>query len=466
MIVKFHNRGVGRGSGPVEYLLGRDGQREGATLDRGNPAEVQALIDSSSYAKKYTSGVLSFSESDLDRETKDKLMDSFEKTLLPGLDKDQYSCLWVEHRDKGRLELNFVVPNVELQTGKRLQPYYDKADRPRVNAWKVGKNAELGLHDPDDPMNKRELVTPRSLPQSKQAAARAITDGLLSMAAGGEIRGRGDVVKALSGAGFEVVRQTKKSISIADPEGGRNIRLKGRIYEQDFRFGAELRAEIEAASERYRAESQERIRAARESHQRGFERKREENQRRYKRPERAPEPFGAQDMAMAPGHGRSGADSSLGRGLVAGRDDSRQLAGNQQAESRPGEAGSQDMGPRTERGRKGPIYSASEGLESGSGLERRRQASSETGEKLNDGARAAAIERIRAITERTREAAQRICRGLRELSLHVRVHEAGERRATPGSERLERAGRALGERVGRFEQQNRAKQEMSRGMSR
>ncbi|NMS58401.1 mobilization relaxase, partial [Vibrio parahaemolyticus] len=50
MIVKFHARGAGRGSGPVEYLLGKDRNRDGATLDRGDPDEIQALIDSSPYA--------------------------------------------------------------------------------------------------------------------------------------------------------------------------------------------------------------------------------------------------------------------------------------------------------------------------------------------------------------------------------------------------------------------------------
>ncbi|WP_213085254.1 relaxase/mobilization nuclease domain-containing protein, partial [Neisseria gonorrhoeae] len=45
-------------------------------------------------------------------------------------DKDQYNCLWVEHRDKGRLELNFVIPNIELLSGKRLQPYYYAAFPP------------------------------------------------------------------------------------------------------------------------------------------------------------------------------------------------------------------------------------------------------------------------------------------------------------------------------------------------
>lgn len=269
MIVKFHARGVGRGSGPVDYLLGPQRDREGATLDRGDPGLIEALIDSSPYAKKYTSGVLSFQEADLPREDKDKLMDSFERALLPGLDRDQYACLWVEHRDKERLELNFVIPNIELLSGKRLQPYFDRADRPRIDAWKVVVNAQLGLHDPDDPLNKRALMTPSNLPKAKQDAAQAITDGLLSLAAAGELADRGDVVATLKKHGFEVVRETRKSISIADPEGGRNIRLKGALYEQDFRAGQDLRRELEAAGERYRNEREERVRAARESYSRG-----------------------------------------------------------------------------------------------------------------------------------------------------------------------------------------------------
>jgi len=248
MIVKIHARGSGGGSGPVEYLLGKDADREGATLDRGNPKEIEELIDSSPYAKKYTSGVLSFAEADLDRETKDNLMSSFEKALLPGLDADQYSCLWVEHRDKGRLELNFVVPNIELQTGKRLQPYYHRADKPRINAWKVVVNGALDLHDPDNPKNKRELVTSRDLPIIKKDACEAITDGLLNLMDAGKIKNRDDIKNILKEQGFDIARETPKSISISDPEGGRNIRLKGHIYEQDFRFSEKLRGDITAVS--------------------------------------------------------------------------------------------------------------------------------------------------------------------------------------------------------------------------
>ncbi|WP_407234556.1 relaxase/mobilization nuclease domain-containing protein [Escherichia coli] len=149
MIVKFHPRGRGGGGGPVDYLLGKDRQRDGASVLQGKPDEVRELIDASPYAKKYTSGVLSFAEQDLPPGQREKLMASFERVLMPGLDKDQYSVLWVEHRDKGRLELNFLIPNTELLTGKRLQPYYDRADRPRIDAWQTIVNGRLGLHDPE-----------------------------------------------------------------------------------------------------------------------------------------------------------------------------------------------------------------------------------------------------------------------------------------------------------------------------
>ena len=110
---------------------------------RGDPEQTRELIDASSYAKTYTSGVLSFAGRLIQLTASDHL-DSFEKAPTPGLDADQYDCLWVEHRDKDRLELNFVIPNTELTTGRRLQPYYDRADRP---------NSLARLEDPNGTPN-------------------------------------------------------------------------------------------------------------------------------------------------------------------------------------------------------------------------------------------------------------------------------------------------------------------------
>ena len=288
MIIKIHSRGAGSGRGPVDYLLGKDRDREDARLDRGDPEQMIQLIDSTNFAQKYTSGVLSFAERDLDEHQKQQIMDSSERVLMPSMDKDQYSILWVQHQDKDRLELNFVVANVELQSGKRLQPYYDKADRPRLHAWKDLVNDHYKLHDPNDPLNKRELCTPNALPKHKQKASEIITDGLLSVAESGRIQNREDVIKTLESAGFEIARTTPKTISIKDPDGGKNIRLKGMIYEQDFRFGKELRADIERASERYRASRGDRVQEARATLDRLVERKRESNELRYPRAEQTP----------------------------------------------------------------------------------------------------------------------------------------------------------------------------------
>ena len=286
MIVKIHSRGAGSGSGPVDYLLGKDRQRSDARVLRGDAERTRELIDGCDFARAYTSGVLSFQEADIAEPEKARLMDEWEQTLMTGLDKDQYACLWVEHQDKGRLELNFVIPNIELQSGKRLQPYFDRADRPRVNAWQTLTNDRLGLRDPNDPIYRRPLTQASDLPRDKQQAAEKITAGLMNLMQQGVIRSRQDVVTQLESYGLTVARETKSSISIADPDGGRNIRLKGMIYERDFKFGEGLRGEIEAAGAGYRAEREARVREAGEVYQRGTAIKLAEHQQRYPRAER------------------------------------------------------------------------------------------------------------------------------------------------------------------------------------
>lgn len=442
MIVKFHARGAGRGAGPVEYLLGKNHDREGATLDRGDPFEIQALIDSSPYAKKYTSGVLSFQESDLDRQTKDKIMSSFEKALLPALEPDQYSCLWVEHRDKGRLELNFVIPNIELLTGKRLQPYFDKADRPRINAWKIGMNTSLKLHDPDDPMNKRELVTPRDLPPLKKEAASVITDSLLIQAKNGQLKNREDVISILDKSGFTVVRQTKKSISIADPDGGRNIRLKGMIYEQDFRFGTGLRKEIEGASQRYREQSEDRIQQAREIYRRGVEIKRAENTKRYPRPNQAHELVGDKKLVQSNRIGNHINNDIWHSNDVAGQENIRELSNDQKSEYRTENIGEIQYNNVFSRWSE-LSNSTQESSDNRNLYVGNQKPSNKLGEINHDGIRKTAIERIREFTTTTRNATQRLCEGLQNFKNDVRDYLKREQGLTQSSNNIKQSSESI-----------------------
>ena len=482
MIVKIHSRGAGSGSGPVDYLLGKDRQRDQATVLRGDPDRVCELIDSCDFARSYTSGVLSFQEPDIADSEKSRLMDEWEQTLMTGLDRDQYNCLWVEHRDKGRLELNFVIPNIELQSGKRLQPYFDRADRPRVNAWQTLTNDRLGLRDPNDPLNRRPMTQASDLPRDKQQAAEKITAGLMNLMQQGEIRSRQDVVKQLESYGLTVARETKNSISIADPDGGKNIRLKGMIYERDFKFGEGLRGEIEAAGAGYRAEREARVREAGNVYLRGLEIKLAEHQHRYPRTER---PTDGHSQIFPPERTgldipvRRAADHDTGRdNLVSGNGHHFPPGRNGQLQPATGEPESPERrGGSDLQGRK-----AEEHLHGGTAEEsawhrdihidirkhrvevHREITPSDTTEtpqhvfitedrQNHDRNGKAASERLRKLTDKLRTTAAGVAGQLQQLATHVRDYLTGAGAQRQGmseleqsAERFVRAGRTLEQR--------------------
>ena len=287
MIVKFLKRGNGSCKATMDYLLGKNRDREHATVLHGDPELTRQLADSLDFKNRYTVGVLSFEESDLENSIKQKIMADFEKSLLCGLDQDQYNITWIEHKDKGRLELNFVIPKIELSTGKAMNPYFDRVDRERVNAFKDLINAEYDLHDPNDPKNRQTHTVISNLPKDKKQLQEAITRYLLQEVNEGRANSRKDVLNALErDLGLSVARITSNSISIKDPtnENGRNIRLKGEIYADTFRFSQEYSAENERASRTYQADRINRISTTRTELERCVEAKRNFNNQRYNQP--------------------------------------------------------------------------------------------------------------------------------------------------------------------------------------
>ena len=298
MIVDFFRRGKGVSSGPLDYLLGKHRDREHATVLQGDVQEVAGLIDTSPYVKKYTAGCLSFYESDLEPEQKQKIMSEFEKCLFPGMSSDQYRVLWVEHRDKvneetgeSRLELNFLIPNVEVNSGKRLQPFYAAADLDRVEWFKQIINYDYNLHDPDDPANRQATKIAKSLPTSTKELKAALETEIALAIGEGMISDRPSLVQWLGDIGLEVTRQTPKAISIKHPDDAkaRPIRLTGAIYEQDFRHTGESTELTAAASASYRAAATERYRASCERYDKMLAAKSEYHQQRY-RPQQQRDP--------------------------------------------------------------------------------------------------------------------------------------------------------------------------------
>ena len=268
MIVDFFRHGSGLSKGCLDYLLGEDREREYSQVLSGDVELTAQLIDSSPFAKKYTSGCLSFYEHDLTEPDKQKIMQDFEQALFPGMDQSQYRVLWIEHQDKlneetgeRRLELNFLIPNVEILTGQRLQPYYDKADRSRIDLFKKITNYEYQLHDADDPLYRQAVTTAKNLPKTVNEIKETLDIEATRAVESGLITDRQSMKKWLLDLGLEVTRETKKSLSIKNPnddEKARPIRLTGAIYEQDFRLTETSQQLTIAASERYRREAEQR----------------------------------------------------------------------------------------------------------------------------------------------------------------------------------------------------------------
>ena len=306
MIVKFFTNGTGGSKGVFDYLLKDkeqpDGKRLGAEVLRGDIDNQALLIDSLDFKQKYTSGCLSFTETanQVSAEQKNALMDGFEQTIRAGLDVDRVSVSWIEHRDKGRLELNFVFANVDLEHGRVFQPYVHNVDKRRVNAWKDMQNIEHGFTDPNDPAKKRLMAQRDNLPRDIKDARQAITDGLKALVVEGVITNRDDVIQALKDGGFEIARETDKAISIKnpDPTAKRNIRLTGGLYERGFKFSREVQSEITAASEDYRARSTERYDAAKQLYDSEIKRKRDYHQTRHGKP-RLEQRAAARDVGQA-----------------------------------------------------------------------------------------------------------------------------------------------------------------------
>lgn len=292
MIVDFFRHGSGLSKGCLDYLLGedREREREHAQVLSGDVELTAQLIDSSPFAKKYTSGCLSFYEHDLSDQDKQKIMQNFEECLFSGLDKDQYQILWVQHQDKvnqdtgeTRLELNFVIPNVELSTGKRLQPFYAPVDLDRVDLFKQITNTEHSLYDPDDPEHRQLFLNKKNLPKDIKDFKAQLHQRVYRAVANGEVADRQELVQWLESNQINVTRQVKNSISIENPYEGakRPIRLEGEIYEQGFRATGEYRQEVQQRIEEYRGTTSERYRTNVTDYQRQLEHKSQYHSDRY-----------------------------------------------------------------------------------------------------------------------------------------------------------------------------------------
>ena len=161
-------------------------------------------------------------------------MESFEKALLTEQMKGRYNILWVEHSDKGgRLELNFVIPKIDLESQKSFNPYYHKADLKRIDCWKDIQNIQHGLSDPKDPSRERALQAPTK--KREMIKDYLELEKIIESQIGKNINSKSDLLEFLKGAGIEVTRNGKDYISVKLDSQAKAKRFKGEIYSDEFK---------------------------------------------------------------------------------------------------------------------------------------------------------------------------------------------------------------------------------------
>ncbi len=161
-------------------------------------------------------------------------MSDFEKTLCPGMSEDQYNILWVEHTDKGRIELNFVIPKIELTTQKAFNPYFHKVDFSRIDMFEDIQNIKYNLESKKDPANAQTLLGSKlhiNLVKDYIALDKQLHDLTLS----GNIQNREHLIELLKESGCKITRPHSKGFSVKLPDSKRAHRFKGSIYDEQFR---------------------------------------------------------------------------------------------------------------------------------------------------------------------------------------------------------------------------------------
>lgn len=253
MYIKVFPHGQGNGSGPVDYLLRMDypGRSDAPpTLLRGDADITRDIIDAQNRKWKFSAGVCSWGPEDtVTPQQEQQLMDDFERLAFAGLEPDQYNILWVRHSHAGPHELHFVIPRVELSTGKAFNafpPGWQKDfDQLRdLYNWRENwtrpddpAHARFCTPDHTDLHNARLIRWGKSVKPDDRAEAKAAIHGYIrSMMNSGQVYDRDTIIKALTYAGLEINRTGKDYITVKDSGSGEKLRLKGGVYAADWQL--------------------------------------------------------------------------------------------------------------------------------------------------------------------------------------------------------------------------------------
>lgn len=221
-------------------------------LLEGDPVQMRALCDSLSYKHKYVSAVLSFSKEETEHINatpgmKEALIEELRDFVYAGFKNDDAKAMVVvQHSHLDRMELHYMVPRVNLESGLSFTPFpvrYDDTPPGSKNLFIEQNNAfvdhvceKYGLQNPRDPSVERAYRPPNFEKHAENKNIRkTVVSSLNELIDCGKVKSRDDMTDFLKSHGAEITRQGKDYFSFKFPEMKQAIKLKGELYgEQSF----------------------------------------------------------------------------------------------------------------------------------------------------------------------------------------------------------------------------------------
>jgi hypothetical protein len=214
----------------IDYLM----RNPSARVLAGEVEMTQKIIDCLPHKQRFLSGSLNFTENTLTDQQKGEIITAFEHQACAGLERDRVCFLWVEHADKGRTELHFVIPEVDLATGKKFQPYVNKLDNQRFEAWQESVNLRYQLTSPREVERRLDPPLSNRIPKQKRAQIADLQQSIAEKVRQKEFQNREQILKFCQGKGFTIERAGKDYFTIKAPAWERGHRLRAVWAEEDF----------------------------------------------------------------------------------------------------------------------------------------------------------------------------------------------------------------------------------------
>ena len=249
MNVTIFPTGKGGAESAVRYLLSdtdHEGKRRTVMPEIlfGDPDTFTAIANATKRAHKYTSGVIAFRDNET--VTPDQvinLIETFRATFLPGLKVDEnFADFWVMHREKGNVELHFLVANTELTTGTQLN-IHPPGERniQFFNAFSAVMNDTFGFAQVvPDPLKISLKPFEAKSPNGKKdkKAKDDFAKVLHTEIVGGFISNRNQLIGYLKRHGVEVPTVGSDFVTVRLPGAKKNSRLKGPLFAKGSDYAA------------------------------------------------------------------------------------------------------------------------------------------------------------------------------------------------------------------------------------